>query len=96
MIGKQNELEGWVRVSRASITGIIAIYEVDGGHGQGFVVGHQAEVAAQPGERALDDPTAANELEAAVLVRAFDDLDLDRLTGELTCQLRRRIAAIGK
>lgn len=67
-----------------------------GGHGQALVVGHQAAVAAEPGERTLDDPASANELEAAVLVSAFDDLDLDRFPGELACQLRPRIAAIGK
>jgi len=57
---------------------------------------HQAAVTAQPGECSLNHPASPNDLEAAVLVGAFDDLQLDRLPSQLTCQLRPSIAAIGE
>jgi hypothetical protein len=69
---------------------------VDSDHGNGFVVSHQAAVAAQPRERAFDDPASPNDLEATILVRALDDLDADRLSSKRTCELRPRIAAIGE
>src|SRR5262249_20095309 len=44
---------------------------------EGLVVGHEAAIAAQPGECALDHAAAAQDLEAARLVGAFDDFQLE-------------------
>ena len=52
--------------------------KTDGDHGEGFVVGHQTAIASQPRECALDYPAATQDLEAAILVGAFDDFQLDR------------------
>ena len=68
----------------------------DGGHGEGLVVGREPPVAAQPGKRSLDDPTAPDDLEAAVLVGPLDDLQGNGETGDRTGELRPGITAIGE
>jgi hypothetical protein len=70
--------------------------ETNGGHDEGFVVGHQAAIAAQPRERAFDHPAATQDLEAALLVGAFDNLQLDRQADELARELGASIATVSK
>lgn len=60
----------------------------------GIALGHEAAIAAQARQRALDHPAPADHFVAAVLVGAFDDLDLDRLAFERIAQLRSGVAAI--
>ena len=57
---------------------------------------HQPAVATQPRERALDDPSPADDFEAALRVGAFDDFELDRLVGEGRRKLRPGVASIGE
>jgi len=75
-------------VSRLSMTTYHReLGETNGDHGEGFVVPHQAAIAAQPRECALDHPAATQDLEAALLVGAFDDFQLDRQPNELVREL---------
>ena len=59
-------------------------------------MGHQAAIAAQPGECALDHPAAAQDLEAALLVGAFDDFQLEGQPDELARELGSGIATVSK
>jgi hypothetical protein len=70
--------------------------EADGGHGQSLVVGHEPPIAAQPREGALNDPTPADDLEAAVLVGSLDDLQGNGQPDDCTRELRPGIAAVGE
>lgn len=70
--------------------------EAFGDDGEGFVMSHETAVAAQPGEGALDDPSSADDLEAAVVVDPFDDLECHRLVGEVGGELVTGIGAVGK
>ncbi len=70
--------------------------ETDGRHAESLVVGRLPSVAAEPGEGSLDHPPPLDQLEAGVFVRTLDDLQLDRLAGELGRELGPGSAAIGK
>jgi hypothetical protein len=59
-------------------------------------VGHQAAIAAQPSERAFDHPAATQDLEAALLVGAFDNFQLHRQPNELARELGAGIATVSK
>ena len=59
-------------------------------------MGHQAAIAAQPRERAFDHPAATQDLEAALLVGAFDNFQLDRQPDELARELGGGIATVSK
>jgi hypothetical protein len=66
------------------------------GAGDGsFPVPRQAAAASEPGECALDDPSARQNLEATSGVGALDDLDPPvALAFQRAAQLRPRVAAI--
>ena len=57
---------------------------------------HEPAIATEPGEGALDHPSPPNDLEASLLVGAFDDLECDRLSRKIGFELRAGIAAVGK
>jgi len=59
-------------------------------------VGHEAAIAAQPGECALDHPAAAQDLEAALFVGAFDDFQLEGQPDELAREFGPSIATVSK
>jgi hypothetical protein len=59
-------------------------------------VGHQAAIAAQPGECALDHPAATQDFEAAIFVGSFDDLQLDRQPDKRTRELRPSVAPVSE
>ena len=59
-------------------------------------MGHEAAIAAQPGECALDHPAAAQDLEATLLVGAFDDVQLEGQPDELARELGSGIATVSK
>jgi len=59
-------------------------------------VGHQAAVAMQPRECALDHPAATQDLETAILVGAFDDFQRDRQADKRAGELRSGIATVSK
>ena len=59
-------------------------------------MGHEAAVAAEPGERALDHPASSHDLESTFLVGALDDLQHHWLIGEVGSKLVAGIAAIGE
>ena len=44
-------------------------------------MGHEAAVAPEPGERALHDPAAPDNFKPALVVRAFDNLEPNPLSG---------------
>lgn len=57
---------------------------------------HEPAIAAQPGEGALDHPPPADDLEAGLLVGAFDDFERDGLSGQISLELGAGIAAVGE
>jgi len=57
---------------------------------------HEAAIAPKPGESPLDDPSPADKLEAALFVRALDDLEFDLLYGQSGGELVSLVAAIRK
>ena len=57
---------------------------------------HEAAVSSEPREGPLDDPAPPDDFEAALLVRALDDLEIDPLRGQIGSELVSPIAAIGK
>ena len=59
-------------------------------------MGHQAAIAAQPGECALDHPTAAQDFEAAILVGALDDFQLEGQPDKLAREFGSGIATVSK
>jgi len=59
-------------------------------------VGHEPPIAAQPREGALNDPAAADDLEAAVLVGPLDNLQYNGEPGDGTRELRPGITAVGE
>lgn len=70
--------------------------EAFGDDGDGFIVSHEAAIAAEPRECALDHPPSPDKLKAALLVGALDDLQIDRLAGQRCLELRPGITAIGE
>src|SRR6478672_8132325 len=70
--------------------------EAFGDEGEGFVVSHQTSIASEPGQRPFDYPSPAYDLEAALVVGALDDFQLDRLARERCFKLRPSIAAVGE
>ena len=50
----------------------------------------------EPGQRPFDHPSSTRDLEAALVVRALDDSQLDRLTLERGFELRASIASVGE
>ena len=59
-------------------------------------MGHQTSIASEPGQRPFDHPSPTYDLEAALVVRALDDFQLDRLARECGFELRSSIAAVGE
>ena len=59
-------------------------------------MGHQAAVAPEPGEGALDNPAPPDELEPALFVRAFDDLQGNLLSRQIGGEVVSAVAAIRK
>ena len=59
-------------------------------------MGHQAAIAAQPGECALDNPAATQDLEAALLVGTFDDFQLEGQPDKLAREFGSGIATVSK
>jgi hypothetical protein len=59
-------------------------------------MGHEPTIAAQPGEGTLDHPTSPDDLEAAVLVGAFDDLEGNGLGCKIGFELGPGITAVSK
>jgi hypothetical protein len=59
-------------------------------------MGHEAAVASQPGEGALDDPAPADQFEAALFVCALDDLQGDLLGGQIGGEFIAAVTAIRK
>jgi hypothetical protein len=57
---------------------------------------HQAAIAAQPRECALDHPTATQEFEATIFVGSFDDFQLDRQPDKRARELRPSIATVSE
>ena len=57
---------------------------------------HQAPVATQPRQRALNNPAPPHDFEASILIGAFDDLDGDVLARESGIEFAARIAAVGE
>ena len=59
-------------------------------------MGHEAAVAPQPGEGSLDHPAPPDQFEAAVTVRALDDLEAHPLLSQIPGELVSLVAAIGE
>jgi len=59
-------------------------------------MGHEAAVAPEPGEGALDNPALADQLEPALLVRALDDFQGNPLRGQIGGEPIAAIAAVRK
>jgi hypothetical protein len=59
-------------------------------------MGHEAAVAPEPGESALDNPAPADQLEPALLVRAPDDFQRNPLRSQIGCEFIAAVAAIRK
>jgi hypothetical protein len=59
-------------------------------------MGHQAAVAPEPGEGALNNPAPADEFEAAFFVRALDDLQSHLLSRQIGGKPIAAVAAIRK
>lgn len=59
-------------------------------------MGHQAAVAPEPGEGALDDPASPDEFEPAFLVRALDDLQRNLLSRQIGGEAVSTVAAVRK
>lgn len=59
-------------------------------------MGHEAAVAPEPGEGALDNPAPADQLEPALFVRPLDDFQGDPLRGQTGGQPIATVAAIRK
>ena len=59
-------------------------------------MGHQAAIAAQPGECAFDHPAATQDFEAAIFVGSFDDFQLDRQPDKRTRELWPSIASVSE
>jgi hypothetical protein len=57
---------------------------------------HEAAVTPKPGESPFDDPAPPDKLEAALVVRAPDDLESDPLRGQIGGELVSLVAAIRK
>ena len=57
---------------------------------------HQAAIAAHPGKCPLDHPAATQDLEAAILVGAFDDFQLDRRPDKRARELRSGITTVSE
>ena len=57
---------------------------------------HEPAIAAKPGECALDDPPPPDDLEAGIVVGAFDDLEGNGLGCEIGFELGAGIAAVGE
>lgn len=70
--------------------------ECYGHDGEGFVMRHEAAVAPEPGKGALDNPAPPHKLEAALIVRALDDLEGDPLRGHFSGESVSPVAAIRK
>ena len=75
---------------------IASLGEAFGDEGEGFIVSHQTSIASEPGQRPFDHPPPAYDLEAALVVGALDDFQLDRLARERCFKLRSSIAAVGE
>ena len=70
--------------------------EAFGDEGKRFVVGHQTLIASEPGQRPFDHPSPTHDLEAARVIHAFYDFQLDRLPRERCFELLSSIAAVGE
>src|SRR5678816_999462 len=77
----------------------VAHGEVDHGFGDveaPLVVAHEATVACQPTEAALDDPPARQYFEAGLGIEATDDLDDEVEIGRFVEELAPIVGAIGE
>ena len=70
--------------------------EAFGDEGKRFAVGHRTSIASEPGQRPFDHPSATHDLEAARVIRAFYDFQLDRLPRERCFELLSSIAPSAK
>ena len=61
-----------------------------------FVMSHQTSIAPEPGQRPFEHPSPTHDLEAALVIRAFSDFQLDRLPRERCFELFSSIAAVGE
>lgn len=59
-------------------------------------MGHEAAVAPEPGECTLDNPAAPDNFKPALIVRAFDDLEPNPLSGQIGGKFMSLVAAIRK
>ena len=59
-------------------------------------MGHETAVTPEPGERALDDPGPPDNFKATLVVRAFDDLKPNPLSGQISGELMSLVAAVRK
>jgi hypothetical protein len=60
-------------------------------------MGHEAAVAPEPGEGALDNPApAADQLEPALFVRSLHDFQRNTLRGQIGCEPVAAVAAVRK
>src|SRR5215211_2759462 len=59
-------------------------------------MGHQTSIASEPGQRPFDHPSPAYDLEAALVVGALDDFQLDRLARKRCFEFRSSVAAVGE
>ncbi len=59
-------------------------------------MGHQSSIASEPGQRPFDHPSPTHDLEAARVIRAFYDFQLNRLPRERCFELLSSIAAVGE